>query len=338
MIKKRLIAFIMTISLSLLSAFVSFADVTAAIDLSAYDASSQEFRTRIYYNYYDIESDLIPIQLNERVGGGLSGNEDISSLIFINRKGETVIPAHTNWKLVAGFRHGVALVKDKMTGVVSRIDVAGNILGNIDIGENFIRVLPPESQYSFYYIEGNGGQYNAPMDNFCMIFISSSGEQKRINLKDLGFHYVNYFDKNGRAALSTGKYIGLSTFYFPNGLEAGKSNTYELEQTSYMDINGNIVDGVITDKFEEYGKDNILIKEEGNVGRSYECDVYTLQNLGSPFYDLEIYQNGVPTGIKLTGLRCADEHTIIAYESVELISIYGNPYRGKGRLMMYHVY
>lgn len=338
--RKSLITLALTVGLSVLSVFSSFADVTAAIDLSAYDSSSQEFRPKIYYNHYDAESDLIPILLNNRVIGGLSEDVDISSLIFINRKGETVIPANTNWTLVAGFRHGVALVKDKTTGVVSRIDTLGNILGNIDIEENNIRVLPLDSQYSYYYIEGNGGRYNTPNDDFCIVFISSSGEQKRINLKELGFHYVNYFDKNGRAALSKGKYIGKTTFYMDGEMEIGKSNKYELEETSYIDINGNIIDDVITDHAEEYGKDNISIKQRGiNIKKSYECDVYTLKLLEEPYYlGYEIYQNDIPTGVFVYDVIAADNHTIIGHELVERIFDNGNHYYTAGRLMMYHIY
>lgn len=335
--KKGLIALALIVSLALAGTFNSFAGVTAAIDISVYDIKSQELRTNIYYNHYDAESDLIPIKLNERFGFFSSDETDISSLIFINRNGETVIPANPNWELVAGFRHGVALVKDKATGIVSRIDTSGNVLGTVDmniVDTYFVHLLPVDSQYSYYYIVGNGNEDNFPEDNFSVVFINRSGEKKEINLKELGFHSMDFFDENGKAALFTGSYRGVRTSSYGERIIASW-NAYNLTQTAYIDINGNIVDGVITEQSKKYEKENISIDKEG---KDYVCEIYTLKHLEYPYHGYEIYQNGVPTGIMLYDIKGADNHTVIGYESVEQVYDYGYHYFAPGRLMIYHIY
>lgn len=335
--KKRLIALALIVSLALAGTFNSFAGVTAAIDISAYDIKSQELRTNIYYNHYDEESDLIPIKLNERFGFLSLDETDISSLIFINRNGETIIPANPNWELVAGFRHGVALVKDKATGIVSRIDTEGNVLGTVDmniVDTYFVHLLPVDSQYSHYYIVGNGNENNFPEDNFSVVFINHLGEKKEINLKELGFHSMDFFDENGKAALFTGSYRGVRKSMY-GGRIIASWNAYNLTQTAYIDINGNIVDGVITEQSKKYEKENISIDKEGN---DYVCETYTLKYLEYPYYGYEIYQNGVPTGVMLYDIEGADNHTVIGHESVEQVNDYGYHYFEPGRLMIYHVY
>lgn len=333
MVKKILIAFIVTINLILSSVFLSFAGVTAAIDISAYDTSIGMYggiQTRVYYNHYDTESDLIPINMNENSKAFLTPEEDTSSLVFINRKGETVIPANPNWKLVAGFRHGAALVKDKASGEVLRIDTSGNILGTIDV--NYVNLLPEDSQYSYYYIVGNGSKNGLPKDNFSVVFIDGFGEKKEINLKNLGFHSMDNFDKNGKAVLSTGSYRGVSTSYWFDGTPFYSWDTYNLKQTAYMDVNGNIVNEIINDNSEQ-------TEESDKKGIKYVCDVYTLKRLEEPYYlGYGIYQNDIPTGVMLYDVMGTDNHTVIGHELVERVWDNGNHYYDAGRLMMYHIY
>lgn len=334
--RKSLVTLVLTVGFVLTESFGSFAGVTAAIDLSAYDTSVEMFgvQTAVYYNHYDRESDLIPINMNENHKGFLTPEEDTSSLMFINRKGETVIPANPNWELVAGFRHGAALVKDKTSGEVLRIDTAGNILGTIDIG--FVHLLPEDSQYSYYEIIGSGSDSKLPEDNFSVVFIDRFGEKKEINLKNLGFHQMDYFDENGRAALSTGSYSGVRTSYWMDGSPFYSWDAYAVNQKAYMDINGNIVNEVITDKSKRYGEDRIWIDKEGT---NYVCDVYTLKYSIKPYFrGYEIYQNDVPTGIFVYDVIAADNHTVIGHESVEGVYDNGNHYYDPGRLMMYHIY
>lgn len=320
--KKTLTAVILAAALTLGNSMAGFAALKVAqsseISSNIGDPRGNnpfyDIFAEILFEYFDPVSGLIPVRIGP-FGHGFINVED--SILFFNTAGQTVIPANNNWELSCGFKNGQALVKEKNTGNFIVLNPSGEEIGRIvpkeDCQTPYVLPLPAKSQYQYRFISGRAGDELSPPLNLKVIFATTNGEQKVVDLQEKYWSIGEIYD-NGYSPL----FKRTGSYYIISSLGGGvRIEHYIMEQEDYIDENGIIYAGPMPgyQKNQDSNVNDSVSLPFDKEKNAYIGSIYEIQKIRKESYGdiYEIYDKaGNGTGIELYSIAGACEQFIIA--------------------------